>query len=169
MPRRVEDAIAEPLGTDLVALAQCHALYASSFPRGAPPAVLAGGPPSIWIVRSDAGVAGFLGGTASSGVLYISSLAVDAAHRGSGFGRLLLRAATASARDRGLGAVRLHVSTGNGPAVELYVSEGFRAVQRRVRYYDPRTFPDGGDAWEMILRLSPTEISTPSREPFSDS
>ncbi|HEY8074782.1 MAG TPA: hypothetical protein VIF62_11745, partial [Labilithrix sp.] len=58
-----------------------------------------------------------------------------------------------SARERGLRAVVLHVSTGNAPALELYLSEGFRAVRRLQCFYDPRRFPDGGDAFEMILRL----------------
>lgn len=157
MPRRVDDASVEPLGADLVGLAQCHALHASAFPAGAPPAVLAGASPNIWVVRVEGRVVGFVAGSAKSGVLEITAITVDEAHRGLGFGRALLGAAIESARERDLWAVRLHVSTGNGAAYELYVSEGFRAARRLLRFYDPRRFPDGGDAWEMILRLRRTE------------
>jgi ribosomal-protein-alanine N-acetyltransferase len=149
----VDDVIVEPIGADLVGLAQCHALYASAFPGGAPPAVFAGGAPSIWVARTSGRVIGFVGGSAMSGVLEITSITVDAEHRGAGVGRALLRAAIASARERDLYAVRLHVSTGNVAANELYVSEGFRASRRLLRFYSPRHFPDGGDAWEMMIRL----------------
>ncbi len=96
---------------------------------------------------------GFVATRIVSGVLEVVAIAVEPASRGVGIGRALLRVAVEAARERGHRAVTLHVSTGNGPALELYTSEGFRASRRLVRYYHPAHFPDGGDAWEMILRL----------------
>ncbi len=154
MPRRVADFVVEPVPPgDLVAIATCHALYASTFPGGGPPDVSGSGPPTLWIARLDGAVVGFLGCDRCTTVLDVACIAVEEAHRGLGIGRALVRAAVASARERELQAVVLHVSTGNGPALELYFSEGFHAVRRLQCYYNPRRFPDGGDAFEMILRL----------------
>jgi ribosomal protein S18 acetylase RimI-like enzyme len=153
------DLAVEPLAggaSDLVALAQCHALYASVFPAGSPPRVVAGAEPAVWVARIAGAVAGFVAGgvaTERGGVFEVTSIAVDAAHRGTGIGRALLRVVIANARERGLRGVLLHVSTGNGPALELYTSEGFRATRRLVGFYTHPTFPDGGDAWEMLLRF----------------
>ena len=156
MPGPIDDEVlVEPLGSDLVALAQCHALDASVFPHPSLPAVL-GGAPNVLVARATAGgpAVGFVATRAGRGVLEIHDLAVAAEQRGRGIGRALLRAAVASARRRGFRAVLLHVSTGNGAALELYTSEGFRAARRLRRFYSSPRFADGGDAWEMVLRLA---------------
>jgi ribosomal-protein-alanine N-acetyltransferase len=157
MAWRVDDSVlVEPLGADLIALAQCHALDASVFPHPSMPAVLDGFAPAVFVARLEprGPIAGFVASRARDGILEIVGLAVIEAHRGRGVGRALLRAAIGSARRRELDAVSLHCSTGNIAALELYTTEGFRPARRLRRFYDPRRFPDGGDAYVMLLVLS---------------
>lgn len=143
----------EPLdGGDLVALAQCMALDATAFPHPSVPLV-SGGVPRSWIARSERGVVGFVATAANGKALDIIGIAVDPFQRRSGIGRALVRAIVAIARERRFFAVTLHVSTANDGAIALYESEGFVAVERRRRYYDPARFGDGGDAFRMILDL----------------
>lgn len=156
---RLDGTVIEPVGADLVALAQAHALDATVFPHSSLPPVFGGGPgkggaatPAVWIARAERGgpVVGFVGTRARNGVLEISGIAVDSAHQRAGLGRALVRAALRSARLRGLDLVSLHVSTGNRAAVSLYASEGFRKVERLAGFYSARRFPDDGDAWLMV-------------------
>ncbi len=56
---------------------------------------------------------------------FISDLVVLASHRGQGFGRALLHAAEARARETGAPAIRLSVKAGNTGAEALYRGEGF--------------------------------------------
>ncbi len=155
---RLDGAVVEPVGPDLVALAQAHALDATMFPHASLPPVF-GGPdasPAVWIARAEEGgpVVGFIATRARGGVLEISGIAVEPAHQRTGLGRALVRAVVRSARVRGLETVSLHVSTGNVGAVALYVSEGFRKAERLDAYYSARRFPDGGNAWLMIRDAS---------------
>jgi ribosomal protein S18 acetylase RimI-like enzyme len=85
--------------------------------------------------------------------LDVTGLAVHPDHRGRSLGRALLRAAIASARDRGLLEIFLHVSAGNASAIALYDSEGFRRARLLRRFYSTRHFTHDGDAFEMRLRL----------------
>jgi ribosomal protein S18 acetylase RimI-like enzyme len=149
-------AVIEPLGSDLVALAQAYALDASTFPHcSLPPVFGDDAPPAVWIARADhdGPVIGFVGTKANRTTLEISGLAVDTAHRRSGIGRALVRATARSARSRGFSSIELHVSTGNEAAVALYVGERFRKAQRIEGFYSAARFPDGGDAWLMVRDL----------------
>lgn len=151
--RRSVSSLVEPVGADLVALAQAHALDVSTFPHPSLPLVLGGdAPPVLWIARADAGgpVVGFIATRATRDALEISGLAVEPAHRRGGIGRALLRAAVRSARKRGLSRVELHVSTGNAAALALYASERFREAERVPRYYASPEFADDGAAWRMV-------------------
>jgi ribosomal protein S18 acetylase RimI-like enzyme len=56
---------------------------------------------------------------------FVSDLVVLAAYRGRGFGRSLLRAAEARAREAGACELRLSVKAGNAGALALYSAEGF--------------------------------------------
>ncbi|MBX3190924.1 MAG: GNAT family N-acetyltransferase [Labilithrix sp.] len=154
---RIERAVIEPVGSDLVALAQCHALDATIFPHTSLPPVFASDPlaPAIWIARVEAGgpVVGFVGTRAQQDVLEIVGLAVDPAHRRAGIGRALVRAAARSARARGLDRIALHVSTGNQAAIELYTREGFRKAELLPGFYASRRFPDEGNAYVMIREI----------------
>jgi ribosomal-protein-alanine N-acetyltransferase len=150
---RSSSAVIEPVGADLVALAQAHALDATVFPHPSlPPVFGADLAPTVWIARAAQGgpVVGFVGARARQGALEIPGLAVDPACRRSGIGRALVRAVVRSARARGLERVELHVSTGNHGALALYASEGFRKDRRLAGFYSARRFPDNGDAWTML-------------------
>ncbi|MDR6867274.1 ribosomal-protein-alanine acetyltransferase [Microbacterium resistens] len=80
----------------------------------------------------------------------IQTIAIDAAHRGEGRGRGLLRALVAVAAERGAREVFLDVRADNMPAIALYASEGFEEIGRRPRYYRP----DGMDAIVMKAPLT---------------
>jgi ribosomal-protein-alanine acetyltransferase len=79
----------------------------------------------------------------------IQTIAFDAAHRGRGLGRALLRALLDAASARGAREVFLEVRADNPGAHGLYVSEGFEEIARRPRYYQP----DDVDAIVMKLDL----------------
>jgi ribosomal protein S18 acetylase RimI-like enzyme len=140
-------------GSDLVALAQCMALDATAFPHPSVPLVTSG-VPRVWIARGESGVAGFVATAANGDTLDIIGIAVDSSQRRSGVGRALVRAVVEVARERRFRGVTLNVSTANDGAIALYESEGFVAVQRMRRYYNPRRFGDGGDAFRMVLDVS---------------
>lgn len=140
-------------GSDLVALAQCMALDATAFPHPSVPLVTSGAP-RVWIARGDGGVAGFAATTPNGELLEIIGIAVDASQRRTGIGRALIRTVVAAARERRFLAVTLNVSTANEGAVALYEAEGFVAVERVRRYYNPARFAEGGDAYRMALKLS---------------
>lgn len=148
--------VIEPVGADLVALAQAHALDVSVFPHQSLPPVFGGdAPPTVWVARLGhaSPVVGFIATRANHGALEISGLAVEAAHRRTGIARALLRVAVRSARARGLDTVELHVSTGNEAALALYAGERFRKAARVEGFYTSRRAPDGGDAWVMVRDL----------------
>lgn len=142
-------------GSDLVALAQCMALDATAFPHASVPLVPGGGPPRVWVARAEptGPVIAFVATRRIANRLEVIGIAVDPAHRREGLGRALLRTAVDAARERGLAVMTLHVSTANEAAVALYESEGFTAHRLLRRFYSPARFGNGGDAFEMILRL----------------
>jgi ribosomal protein S18 acetylase RimI-like enzyme len=152
---RLDGSVIEPVGADLVALAQAHALDATVFPHSSLPAVFGPeAPPVVWVARAERGgrVVGFVGARAKNGVLEISGLAVDPSHQRAGLGRALVRAVLRSARRRGLDLVALHVSTGNEAAIALYTSAGFEKTELLAGFYSARRFPDDGNAWLMVRR-----------------
>ena len=155
--RRSLSSLIEPIGADLVALAQAHALDITVFPHQSLPPVLGGDtPPAVWVARAERGgpVVGFIATRASRTALEISGLAVEPSYRRVGLGRALVRAAVRSARKRGFSTVELHVSTGNLAALALYGSERFKEAQRVAGFYSAARFPDNGDAWIMIRDVS---------------
>ncbi|GAT72243.1 ribosomal protein S18-alanine N-acetyltransferase [Microbacterium hydrocarbonoxydans] len=79
----------------------------------------------------------------------IQTIAFDSAHRGKGRGRALLRALLAEAANRGAREMFLEVRADNPGAAGLYLSEGFKEIGRRPRYYQP----DDVDAVVMRLDL----------------
>lgn len=137
-------------GGDLVALAQCMALDATAFPHPSVPLV-SGGVPRTFIARGESGVIGFVATAANGKTLDIIGIAVDVSARRHGVGRALVRAVLTLARDRRFHTVTLNVSTANEGAIALYESEGFIAVERMRRYYNPMHFADGGDAFRMVF------------------
>ena len=79
----------------------------------------------------------------------IQTIAIDAAARGRGQGRALLRELLTAAQERGAAEVFLEVRADNPIAQALYASEGFAEMGRRPRYYQP----DDVDAVVMRLEL----------------
>lgn len=153
---RSQTFIVEPIGADLVTLAQAHALDASTFPHPSLPPILGPhAPPAVFVARAERGgpVVGFAATRARLGALEVIGLAVEAAHRRSGMGRGLLRAAVRSAKSRGLARVTLHVSTALTGAIALYESERFVREQLLRGFYSARRFANDGDAWLMVREL----------------
>ena len=76
-------------------------------------------------------------------------LAVHPDHRHRGIGRQLLLHFIDSARNEGSSRAHLEVRDGN-PAVDMYLSAGFKIVGRRRKYYQGRT---GGQFDALTLSL----------------
>lgn len=67
--------------------------------------------------------------------LHITVLATDPDWRRRGLGRAVLQALAAAAVPRGCTRATLEVASGNGAALALYASAGFRTAGRRRGYY----------------------------------
>ena len=65
----------------------------------------------------------------------LANLAVARLVQHQGLGRRLLGEVVATARERGSREMFLEVRASNAAAISLYLSAGFEAVGRRVRYY----------------------------------
>ncbi|WP_435743117.1 ribosomal protein S18-alanine N-acetyltransferase [Microbacterium sp. PMB16] len=89
----------------------------------------------------------------------IQTIALDAAHRGAGRGRALLRALLAAAVERGAREVFLEVRADNPTAEGLYLAEDFEEIARRPRYYQP----DDVDA--IVMRRDLRRHPLPADEP----
>ena len=61
---------------------------------------------------------------------FIDELYIDAAYRRRGSGRQALAFAERRAREMGVNAIHLEVDHGNNPALELYLSTGYRNHDR---------------------------------------
>lgn len=140
------------------------AIERSSFPSDAwsadtMAAELAGAHGQYLVDEQDGAVIGYGGVRALAGGrdADIQTVAFDAAHRGAGRGRMLLRALLDAAARRGAGEVFLEVRADNPAAEGLYRSEGFEEIGRRPRYYQP----DGVDAVVMRLDLHARAVSAP--------
>lgn len=79
----------------------------------------------------------------------VQTIAVAEQFRGRGFGRELLRRLMRAADASGARELFLEVREDNLPAQQLYASEGFAEIARRVAYYQP----DGVDALIMQAKL----------------
>ena len=76
------------------------------------------------------------------------SIAVDANHRGKGFGKALLSNCLDALKAEGVSTVHLEVDVDNAPAIALYESFGYTKIRRLAGYYGP-----GKDGWKMQLKL----------------
>lgn len=79
----------------------------------------------------------------------LANIAITEAHRGTGYGALLLRQALEVARERGVEALYLEVRVSNEAASKLYGRFGFTQVGVRRNYYDHPV----EDGVVMVLRL----------------
>lgn len=75
------------------------------------------------------------------------SIAVDAAARGQGHGRALLRDAERRARAAGCDALGLEVRADNAAARGLYAAAGYAEIARLPAYYE-----DGGEGVRLLRR-----------------
>jgi ribosomal protein S18 acetylase RimI-like enzyme len=140
---------------DLVAMAQCIAIDAESFPFASIQFGRSMRSVPLWIARGtmDPHVLGFIATHPGPTDLDIEALAVTPSAQRRGIGRTLLRTALAYARRTRLATVSLHVWTGNLTAQRLYRSEGFVVLRTQAGYYRAGTFDASGDAHEMVLQL----------------
>ena len=85
-----------------------------------------------------------------SSLARIYSLAVDAAHRGQGIARLLMRAGEAAALERRRLYLRLEVREDNAAAIALYLADGYVLFDQEAGYYE-----DGATALRLEKALAP--------------
>jgi len=70
-----------------------------------------------------------------AGEAHLLNMCVALEHQGQGYGRMLLAGACQQARDEGARKMFLEVRAGNGRALSLYQSIGFRQIGVRKDYY----------------------------------
>lgn len=87
------------------------------------------------VAEVESGIAGYAVVYHGGEHCELANLAVAAAHRRRGVGRLLLETAMARAAAKGAREMFLEVRASNEGAQQLYASEGFRPVSRRRAYY----------------------------------
>lgn len=95
-------------------------------------------------------IAGFVIFWAVHDEIHVLNVAVDPTRRRRGVARALLGEMLSRARERGASLATLEVRTGNGPALGLYESLGFRRIGVRPRYYAD----NDEDAVVMVLPLT---------------
>lgn len=111
--------------------------------------LLAVEPDGFLVAENDAGMMGYITAVSSQGEGMIYSLAVLEEYRRRGIGRALMTAELDHLSRRKVSRVYLQVSVNNQGAIALYRGFGFGEVGRIKRYY-----PNGDDAWTMLLNLS---------------
>ncbi len=88
-----------------------------------------------------------------SEVAGIETISVDPHCRGQGIGKRLLGAAEKDMIYRGIQKIRLEVSIGNFPAIQLYQKSGFRITTILKDYYTYEKY-GSHDAYRMIRELT---------------
>lgn len=111
-------------------------------------AELAGRPRRSYIVSElDGAVVGYAGVDHGGDVADVMTIAVAAAARGQGVGKVLLDWLIADARRGGADYLMLEVRADNVAAQRLYARSGFVTLTVRRRYYQP------GDVDAQVMRL----------------
>jgi ribosomal-protein-alanine acetyltransferase len=103
---------------------------------------------SLWIVRLESNLVGFLLLERVLDELTVLDIAVDRGLRRQGVAREMLSRALAGASESGVDVVHLELRESNTVARALYEALGFRAVGKRPRYCERRE-----DAVLMSLKL----------------
>jgi len=88
-----------------------------------------------------------------SGVAGIETLNVDPIFRGRGIGKKLLLAAEQEMYPKAIRRIRLEVSAGNIPAINLYEKLGFRKMAILRNYYKNSYFGTN-DAFRMVKLIT---------------
>jgi ribosomal protein S18 acetylase RimI-like enzyme len=110
------------------------------FPRRYLRRLLESADSATWMAEEDGRIAGFAvadcGRRDEGGPFaYIETIEVLPEMRGRGIGGELLRRIDESARERGAGAIWLHVESQNAGAIRLYEAHGYVCEGRRDNYY----------------------------------
>jgi ribosomal protein S18 acetylase RimI-like enzyme len=93
-------------------------------------------PDSVLVARQESRVVGFGMSRLDDGLLWLSWIGIDAAHRGRGLGRALLRAMERSARSRGCHKVWCDCRTTNTASARMLESSGYaRLATVRQHWY----------------------------------
>ena len=112
-------------------------------------AELAGRPGRSYVVGEQSGaVVGYAGVNRGADVADVMTIAVAAAARGKGLGRVLMDWMIAEARHGGATHLMLEVRADNAAAQRLYSKAGFATLTIRRRYYQP------GDVDAQVMRLT---------------
>lgn len=98
-------------------------------------------------VMADGEVVCYGGFHAVEDEAHITNIAVKDIYRGKGYGKFLLSELIEQAKNLGCNNITLEVKITNVPAINLYLSYGFKAEGIRPKYYS-----DGKDAVLMWLR-----------------
>ena len=92
-----------------------------------------------WIAAEDGKIVGFsiadFGQDENGLFAYIQTIEVLPEMRGRGAGDELMRRMEESARERGAGAIWLHVEAQNAGAIRLYEAHGYKCEGRQENYY----------------------------------
>ena len=91
---------------------------------------------SLWLVAEENGcVLGYIGSQTVMGESDILNIAVREEYRRRGIGRILLEALCTNLAARDSSCIILEVRASNEAAKALYLSQGFRMIAVRPRYY----------------------------------
>ena len=112
--------------------------------------------------RDNGQVIGYAGAWLIFDEGHITNVAVDAAHRGAGYGRALMLALMRYAANMGVGYLTLEVRRSNQTAQALYESLGFVQLGIRKKYYED----NGEDALLMVCDHLPTAEEDFTEEGF---
>ena len=85
----------------------------------------------VHVLLAGGGPAGFIVIRSGEGHLFVENVALHPERQGEGLGRRLLDFAEASARDRGLGALRLYTNVKMNENFPFYAGLGFTETERR--------------------------------------
>lgn len=145
MPKVIEEAVDEDVGTLSEIHGRCFARVwsedeISALASGAGVFILVARRASPFGTRRPLGFAILRVAADEAEVL---TIAVDPSHRGRGYGRLLMEAATRRLYADRVEALFLEVDAANRPAVALYEALGFKSVGKRKGYYAEAEDSDG--------------------------
>ena len=110
------------------------------FPRRYLRRLLESADSAAWMAEEDGRIAGFAVADCdrrdeAGQFAYIETIEVLPDMRGRGIGNELLRRVEESAREKGAGAIWLHVESQNAGAIRLYEAHGYMCEGRRDNYY----------------------------------
>jgi ribosomal protein S18 acetylase RimI-like enzyme len=93
-------------------------------------------PSGIFVLEIGGEIAGYITTWCNQlgGIGNIPNLALDAEHRGRGFGRRLIEHALAYFREQGMTHARIETLEQNDVGLSLYPSLGFQEIARQVHY-----------------------------------